>query len=280
VVIAWGLEGLPPLVMGGLRFVLVAVIGCLFIKKPSIPWTWMITYALTLCFGQFAFLFSAMNLGMPAGLASLVLQSQALFTLVFSTILLKEHVKPFQVFALLLAAVGLWVIGYSQENSTMTALGFGLTLASASSWALGNVTNRYISQLGYKADIGLVIWSAWVPPIPFFILSYYLDGADVIYASISNISITSLLTLLYLAVMASMVGYSLWSYLMSKYPAGQVAPLTLAVPVVGLSCSAIFLNETITQNQWFGMSLVMIALIINSFGKRIVKQFKVVFITK
>lgn len=274
VVIAWGVEGVPPLVLGGLRFLLVAFIGCWFVKRPEIPWRWMIAYALTLCFGQFAFLFSAMHVGMPAGLASVVLQSQALFTIVFSALLINEKVKIQQIIALAVAGVGLWQIGLAEQSEGVSALGFGLTLASASSWALGNICNRKIGEFGYKADMGLVVWSAWIPPIPFFLFSFYLDGPDVILTSLIEINLQSFLSLLYLAVMASMVGYSLWSYLMSKYPAGQVAPLTLAVPVVGISCASIFLGEEINQAQWLGIWLVMAGLVINSFGTRFIKVFK------
>ena len=121
VVIVWGVQDIPPLLLGAGRFLMVASIGSLFIKKPDIPWRWMSFYALTLCFGQFAFLFSAMAYGMPAGLASLVLQSQALFTLVFSALLLKEQVKSNQIVAIIVAFVGLWLIA-KQGSDNMTLL--------------------------------------------------------------------------------------------------------------------------------------------------------------
>lgn len=92
--------------MGGLRFLLVALLGSLFIRKPSIPWRWMALYVFTLCFGQFSLLFSASAFGMPAGLASLVLQSQAVFNLLFSVVILKEQIKTNQVIAMLIAGTG------------------------------------------------------------------------------------------------------------------------------------------------------------------------------
>ena len=94
--IVWGLDGLPPLLMGVLRFALVFSIGFLFVKKPKIPFRWMAAYALLISFGQFAFLFCALSRGMPAGLASLVMQSQLLFTLILAALLLKEQVKFIQ----------------------------------------------------------------------------------------------------------------------------------------------------------------------------------------
>ena len=269
VVIAWGLEGIPPLLMGALRFSLVALIGAYFIKRPDIPWQWLALYALTLCFGQFAFLFSAMALGMPAGLASLVLQSQAVFTLVFSALILKESIKPIQLLSMLIAGVGLYVIGSSQQNTTMTGIGFGLTIAGSVCWAFGNIVNRMINQRGYKANVGLVIWSSWFPILPFLIASYLFEGPEIIIESITNLQWSSVAALFYLALFASIIGYSLWSYLLSKYPAGQIAPLTLGVPVVGLSSAALLLGETISWQQGAGITLVLLGLMINAIGKRL-----------
>jgi O-acetylserine/cysteine efflux transporter len=290
VVIVWGLEGLPPLLMGGLRFLLVASLGCLFVKRPDIPLHWLTFYALTLCFGQFALLFSAMAFGMPAGLASLVLQSQALFTMIFSVLILKEKLKNVQLLSMFVAGIGLYIIGSSESGSAvahsvtantivdstvMTGIGFGLTIASAVSWGFGNVINRMISERGYKADISLVVWSAWIPPIPFLLMSFWFEGAETIYQSIINISLQSIAALFYLAIFASMVGYSLWSRLLSTYPAGQVAPLTLGVPVVGLAAAALLLGERISELQMLGIIVVLAGLLINTFGHRVITLVRV-----
>jgi len=268
VVIAWGVEGLPPLLMGAGRFLLVATLGSLFIKKPSIPWKWMALYALTLCFGQFAFLFSALAFGMPAGLASLVLQSQALFTIIFSVLFIGEKIKAKQIIAMILAGIGLWLIGVSGGHNQMTAIGFAFTIAAAVSWAAGNVVNRVINLRGYQANIGLVVWSSWVAFIPFIIASYFIEGSELIAQSVKGINMQSIAVLCYLAFAASILAYSLWSYLLTHYPAGQVAPLTLGVPVVGLVCASLFLDEVISKQQAIGIIIVMLALIVNSFNRK------------
>lgn len=272
VVIAWGIEGIPPLLLGGLRFLLVALVGSLFFKRPSTPIKWWFAYAIPISFLQFAFLFSAMANGMPAGLASLALQSQALFTLIFAMLFLKESIKGYQVLAIIIAAMGLIFIAQSHDTQTMTVLGFALTLAGAASWAMGNIANKTISQKGYAANVNLIIWSAWIPPIPFFIASYFIEGPNLIINSLSNFGLQSAIALLYLSILATVVGYGLWSYLLKKYPAAQVAPLTLGVPVVGLSSAALILNETINQVQWIGISLVVLGLLVNTFGKRILSS--------
>ncbi|MFT5707943.1 MAG: drug/metabolite transporter (DMT)-like permease [Oceanospirillaceae bacterium] len=275
VVIAMGLDGMPPLLMGGLRFLLVAVIGCWFVSWPKMPIGWIIAYALTLSFAQFAFLFFAMSVGMPAGLASLILQSQALFTLVFAFLILKEQINATQVIAIIVAGSGLAIIGLNSAdgiNSTMTAIGFTLTLVAAGCWAIGNLVTRTISQKGYKADVNLVVWSAVISCVPFFISAYLIEGPELIKTALLNISMTSLASLLYLALVATLVGYSLWSYLLSRYPAGQVAPLTLGVPVVGLASASIILDEQLGSIQIIGICVVMLGLVINMRLDKVLKK--------
>ncbi|MCO4798265.1 MAG: EamA family transporter [Colwelliaceae bacterium] len=275
VVIAWGVNDLPPLFMGAARFFMVATLGSIFIKKPAIPWRWMAIYAITLCFGQFALLFSAMAFGMPAGLASLVLQSQAVFTLILSALFLHESIKTSQIVAMVFAGLGLFIIGITGQHGNMTAIGFGLTIAAAIAWAGGNVINRMINQRGYKANIGLVVWSSWVAIIPFLLSSIMFEGSDAIVTSITNISYLTVFVVMYLAIAASILGYSLWSYLLTHYPAGQVAPLTLGVPVVGIFCASFFLGEVITIQQYIGIALVMFGLVINAIGGKWLHLIKI-----
>ena len=271
VVIAIGLETMPPILMGGLRFLCVFVLGCWFVSWPKMPFKWILAYALTLSFAQFALLFFAMAVGMPAGLASLVLQSQALFTLIFAFFILKEQVKISQVLAISIAGIGLAMIGSSADNQ-MTILGFMVTLLAAACWAAGNLVTRSISQKGYKADVNLVVWSALFACPPFFMLSYWVEGPDVMLNALSNIQLSAVLSLLYLSLIATLVGYTLWSYLLSRYPAGQVAPLTLGVPMVGLASASVFLDEVLGSWQLIGIASVMLGLMINMRIDKLLKR--------
>ncbi len=269
VVISLGVSEVPPLFLGGLRFLLVACVGSLFIKRPKTPLKWWFAYALPIGFLQFSFLFVAMALGMPSGLASLVLQSQALFTMLFALLLLKEGIRTQQLLAIAIAAGGLALIASAAGASHMSMIGFILTIVAASCWALGNISARTISQKGHQSNMNLVVWSAWIPPLPFFIASWFIEGPEKMKYALINMSWVSIGALTYLALVATILGYSLWSYLMGRYPANQVAPLTLGVPIVGLASSAIFLGENLALIQWLGVILVLFALLINTFGKRL-----------
>lgn len=231
VVIAWGVEGIPPLLLGGIRFLLVALVGSFFFSRPNTPIRWWIMLALPISFLQFAFLFSAIAYGMPAGLASVVLQAHALFTLMFAFFFLREQVRPYQIVAILVAGMGLFFIAPNTDNVNISVIGFAFTIAGAISWALGNVCTRAISQRGYDTNVNLVVWSSWVPPIPYFICSYFFEGPELIASSLANFDLQSGLALFYLVAVATMMGYGMWSYLLKTYPAAQVAPLTLGVPM-------------------------------------------------
>ena len=277
VVIKIGLKGIPPFLMGTLRFTVVAFPAIFFIPRPKVPFKLLAAYALTISFGQFAFLFSAMALGMPAGLASLVLQAQAFFTVGLSAIVFGDKLKLSNLLGMLVASMGLILLGstsISQTGSQVTFIGFVLTICAALSWATGNVMNK---KIGPTAVLSLVSWSALIPIIPFFLLSLYFEGADTIGHSLSNMSLPSAFSIAYLAFAATLIGYTLWGKLLSTLPTHTVAPLTLLVPVIGLSTAWLILGEALTPLQILGALIVMGGLLINVFGQKIVHSIRAKF---
>lgn len=262
VVIRVGLDGMPPMLLGAVRFALAAFPAILFIKRPQISWYWLFAYGLTISFCQFAFLFSAMYVGMPAGLASLVLQAQALFTFGFAVVFLREKFRPQNIIGLVIAAGGLMVIGLKGGHA-MTIAGFLLTMCAAASWALGNIVLRKIGRVDL---LGLVVWGSLIPPLPFMGLSLLIEGPHQVAMAFVHISMLSILAVLYLAFIATLLGYSLWGHLLSRYPATQVAPFSLLVPIVGLISAAVLLGERWSVAEIIGAILVMAGLVVNTFG--------------
>ena len=262
VVIMIGLDDVPPMLLGALRFLLAAVPAVFFIKRPQVPLRWMLAYGLTISLGQFAFLFTAMKYGMPAGLASLVLQSQAFFTLFFAAMFLGERIRAANLLGLVIAACGLALIG-AQSGLGMTLSGFVLTICAASMWALGNIVTRKVGKVNL---VGLVVWGSLVPPLPFLVLSLWIEGPQVIETALRGIGWQTILVLAYLAFGATILGYGLWSRLLSCYPANQVAPFSLLVPVVGLTSASVLLGERLGTWQLGGALLVMIGLAVNVCG--------------
>ena len=83
--------------------------------------------------------------------------------------------------------------------------------------------------------------------------------------------------LVYLAFGATILGYGLWSRLLSRYPANTVAPFSLLVPVVGLTSAALLLDEHLGLLQAVGALLVMLGLIVNVGGGWLVGRLRTAF---
>ncbi|POU00361.1 MULTISPECIES: O-acetylserine/cysteine exporter [Enterobacteriaceae] len=271
VVIKVGLHNMPPLMLAGLRFVLVAFPALLFVARPKVPLRLLLGYGLTISFGQFAFLFSAIKFGMPAGLASLVLQAQAFFTIVLGAVAFGERLQLKQVLGITLAVFGVLVLAESSLNGQdVTVLGFMLTLAAAFSWACGNIFNKKIMQHPSRPGVmSLVVWSALIPVVPFMVASLIFDGPALMLQSLVQIDITTVLSLVYLAFVATIIGYGIWGTLLGRYETWRVAPLSLLVPVVGMASAALLLGETLNGLQLLGAALIMAGLYINIFGFRL-----------
>ena len=267
VVIKAGVGQVPPLLLGALRFLLAAFPAVFFFPRPQLPWRLYLVYGLTISVGQFAFLFSAIHLGMPAGLASLVLQSQSFFTLILAALWLKEAWQPSQLMGLALAGIGLALIGGTQ-GSAMPAVGFALTLAAAASWAAGNIVTRQVGR--HKPNMmAFVVWASLVPPLPFLALSWMIEGPTAMTAALAGFTLPAFGAVAYLAWVATLLGYGLWSRLLARYPANQVAPFTLLVPVVGLATASMVYGERLVAQQWAGAALLMGGLAVNLFGARL-----------
>lgn len=268
VVIKLGLHGVPPMLLGALRFTLAAVPAVFLVPRPRIPWRMLLLYGATVLLAQFVFLFTAMQVGMPAGLASLVLQAQAFFTLGFARVFLGERVRAWNLLELAIAAGGLAAIA-AQGGGAMTTAGFALTLCAAAAWALGNIVTK---RIGPVELVPLVVWGSVVPPLPFFALSLAFEGPARIEAALASLSGVSVFAVVYLAFVATLVGYGIWGRLLSRYPAAQVAPFSLLVPVVGIASSAFFLGEQMSAAEYLGAALVMGGLVVNVFGGRLARR--------
>ena len=271
VVIKLGLHNMPPLMLAGLRFMLVAFPALLFVARPAIPLRLLLGYGLTISFGQFAFLFCAIGLGMPAGLASLVLQAQAFLPSFLAPSSLANAYRASSWRGSRWRSSACWCWWRSLGGEHVPLVGFMLTLAAALSWACGNIFNKKMSQATRPPIISLVVWSALIPVLPFMFASWLIDGPQLMLASLRQIDMLTVLSLLYLAFIATLVSYGIWGSLLGRYETWRVAPLSLLVPVVGMASAALLLGETLSGLQLAGAALIMAGLYINVFGLRLVR---------
>lgn len=272
-VIKLGLAGMPPMLLAALRYTFAALPAIAFVKRPSVGWKYVVAYGMTVGVGQFSCLFYAINIGMPAGISSIVLQSQVFFTLIFAAVLLRESFKVNQVIGLLVAGAGLCLIGGNVGANGLSSIPIGaflLTLLAAAFWGISNIIVRYASNQaasqGKTLDMmSMVVWSSLVPPLPLLAIAMLLDRPETLLHAISSINVLSVFSVIYLAFGATLFGYGIWSILLSKYPTSKVAPLSLLVPITGLITAQIVLREQLSIMQWLGGIVIILGLVISNF---------------
>ncbi|SDI16827.1 O-acetylserine/cysteine efflux transporter [Rhodococcus triatomae] len=267
VVVLWGLNFLairtaldhfPPFFFAALRFLVIAVPVVLFVPRPNVPARWLIGYGLGFGVGQFAFLFWAMDAGMPTGLASLVLQSSAPFTVVLGALLLRERLSAVQVAGIVFAVAGMTLIGWDRAHHA-ALLPVVLTLLAGLSWAFGNLANRRAAS---AEPMRVMLWMCVVPPLPLLALSLAVEGPgagwDAVATSWTPAGLPALAGLTYIVLLGTLVGSGIWTALMSRNPAGSVAPFSLLVPIVGIAAAWIVLHEQPSVLALLGAAIVIV----------------------
>lgn len=253
VVIDAGLQDVPPLLFLAFRFVLVAFPLVLLVPRPG-PWKDVLVIGAFMSLGQFSLLYVALDLGMPAGLASLVLQAQVMFTVVIAAVALGERSTTQQVVGVAVGTVGLLVVALA-HGLRAPVLPLLVTIGAALSWAIGNVAAR---RARMASGLGLVAWSALVVPLPALALSAVVDGPGEMGDAIAGLGWTAVLSTAYTVVFASLFGYVVWNGLLARYPAGAVVPFILLVPVVGILAAWLVQDEVPTVLETAG-GLVMLS---------------------
>jgi O-acetylserine/cysteine efflux transporter len=243
----------PPLLFVAIRFVLVVFPWIFFIRKPDVSWTAIIGVGLLMSAGQFGLLYLALALGMPAGLASLVLQAQVLLTVLLAAAFLSERPSGRQLAGVVLGVAGLAVVAVGR-SAVAPLLPFIIVLGAALSWAAGNVIARKAKA---ASGLGLVVWSGAVVPLPLAGLSLIIDGPAAVLGTLGDLQPATILSALYTAIFASLVGYGIWNWLLARYPSSAVVPFTLLVPVVGMSAAWLALAEVPTPAELAGGLLLL-----------------------
>jgi O-acetylserine/cysteine efflux transporter len=265
VVIHVGLQGMPPLLLAALRFALAAVPFIWLFPRPKLPWWWFAAYGICTGVIQFGVAFTAMSMGISAGLASLVIQMNAFFTVLLSSLFFAERLGWFQWLGLGVAFIGLGVIATTRDsNLTMVAL--LLMLLAALGWASANIVVRAVSSQTPHLFAFAIHGNAYAP-LPLLLLSLLLEGGTRDWQAIGQISLLSGASALYLGWIATVTCFGAWAFLIGRYGAAQIAPFSLLVPIFGMLLSAWLLGESLTVVNVLAAILVISGLLINVFGR-------------
>jgi O-acetylserine/cysteine efflux transporter len=264
------LQSVTPLWLTVLRFVFAALPAILFVRRPDVPLATLLLYGMTMFAGQFGFLFSGMKAGVPAGLASLVLQVQVFFTMGLAMWIFGERPQAWRWIGALVAFCGIGVVGLHARGE-VSAFGVLLILVAALSWATGNVSAK---RAGAANPFALVVWGSAVSLPPLVGLALVLEGPAPIVAAWTHASLSFVGALAYIVYVSTLLAFSLWANLLGQHPPSTVAPFTLLVPVAGFAGSVIAFGEPLPAWKLGAAALVISGLALNVFGGRVVDLYR------
>ena len=262
VVLIWGLNfvaidlgvaDVPPLLFVAMRFLLVSIPAVFFVGRPGIGWKNVLLVGTFLSLGQFALLYLALALGMPPGLASLLLQTQIVLSVAISALALRELPTRRQLVGILIGMVGLALVVVGHVASAPW-LPLVITLLAALSWAIGNVLSRRAKA---ASGLSLVVWSGFIVPIPSAALALVVNGPQAVAFALTHLSVAAILSTIYTAVFASLIGYGIWNSLLARYPTSAVVPFTLLVPVIGILAAWAVQGEVPATTELIGGAIML-----------------------
>jgi O-acetylserine/cysteine efflux transporter len=265
--VSLGLTEISPLLLCALRFLLASVPAIFFVKLPgSSSFRMVALYGLVMFALQFGLLFLGMSFGMPAGVASILIQVQVFFSMFFAIVLLDEKPNTGQIIGALVSFSGIAIVALHFDQDISLA-GFLCILAAAATWGIGNLITKKI-----KGDsnhmMSLIVWGSFIACIPMLLVSLLVEGRENFTTTMLHLSWRGFGSLCYIVFASTWIGYGLWNWLMARYPVGMVAPFTLLVPVIAMISSVIFLGEPFQLWKLVVGLLVISGLCINILGSR------------
>ena len=232
----------------------------------AVAWRHLIGYGVGFGIVQFACMFTAFRLGIPAGLAGVLLQTQALFTIGLAYLMLGERATRGQTAGIGIAAAGVAVI-IAGEARGAALLPAALVLTGGLGWGLANIVLKRARPLNLLA---FTVWTGLVPPLPMFALSLATEGPSAWGDAWVQLTWIGAAAVLWLAYPISLASGVAWTSLMSRYSAATIAPFALLVPVIAMASGALIYGERLTPSGLAGSLLVLAGLVVlMAAGRRV-----------
>ena len=248
----FALNEFSPELMTALRFS-VAAVPCLFLSKPAVSWPILIAISSTLFFGQFLAQAFGISHGVPVGLSSVIVQSQALFTIALAAVIFREVPTPMQGIGIAISTIGLLMIcgtvGYD-----FSVAAFAMIMISPICFAAGNLLLRKASG---APMYDLFAWLSLTAAVPLMLLSLVSNGPASTWHELTHASAKAIISILFIGCVTTSIAYWLWGRLLRDHPAAQVVPFALLVPFVGSAASSVVFGETFGPLRLAGMITVI-----------------------
>lgn len=264
-----GLMSVDPFVLAGMRFTLCALPMVFFVKRPKVEYRYLAGYGLVFGVGLWGVVNLGIQAGLSAGIASLVNQFSAFFTILCGAVIFREKVSTYQYVGIVVALLGLACI-ISITDGTATLTGVALVIAGAFSWSIANIIMK---KSGTKEVFAFLVWASLFAPAPLFLIAYLQHGTAVYAATFAHLDSKAVFSILFQVYPTTLFGYWIWNSLLKLYPVSTVAPLSLLVPIFGIFGSWLVFGEHISAVKVLAAFLILLGLVIGLFGRHVTTLF-------
>lgn len=265
-----GIQEIPPIFLCAMRFFFASVPAVFFVKWPSVPFRMILLYGLVMYGMHFSLLFTSLSVGMTAGMASLLMQTQIFFSILFAISFLGDRANVSQIFGFIVAFAGILLVA-SHLGTGVSLPGFILVISAAAFWGLGNFITKKMHGVSIAA---LIVWGSLIACPLLLLVSFLFEGKEKIVHSLHEYSWLTVISLIYIVYISTWIGYGLWNWLLSRYSVISVVPFTLLIPVFGMLSSMWVLGESFEVWKLLASALVIAGLFINLIGSRLYAKTK------
>lgn len=256
-----------PFAMAFWRFTLSTFPWIFFIPKPNLPWSLIIKIALFMWVGQLGFLFLGMYLGAEPGIASLMMQSHSLFTILWTVLFFNYKLHKGEIAGIACAVLGILLIA-SEHVGGGSMVGYALLIPSAISVSIANILFGKAGSSKNDHPLALVVWSSLFTILPMFLISYFTEGPSAVWDGVLALNWPAGISMGYTVYFSTLIATALWTYLMQHHSPSVVVPFTLLVPICAMGSSAFIMDEQFSPLAIGASVLIIVGLAINQMTKR------------
>jgi len=240
-----GLQHLPPLLLVGLRFALVALLLLPFVPRPHGKWQRLLILSVVMGSLHFGLMFSGLA-HVDAAVASIAIQLQVPFAAILAAFFFKDYIGWRRMVGLALAFIGVVVLAGEPRGDT-GILPLLLVILASLMWAIGNIL---VKRIGPMDGFTLNAWMAALTAPQLLFASWMFEPGG--FASLTETPWPVWGSILYMAFFVTILAYGIWYFLVPRYDVNQTMPFTLLVPLFGVASGVLLLGEPLTLHMIIG----------------------------
>lgn len=241
----------PPILLMALRFSVTALALVFLVKPPLGLLRRIFVISFVISTVQYSLTFTGLA-GLDASMAAILVQLEVPFGTILAVLLLGDRIGFWRVGGMLLAFGGVALIA-GQPRMQGDLLPLLLVVSGAFVWAVGNIM---VKTLGGAVDgFRLIAWVAVFSAPQLFAVSFLLEDGQA--EAIANAGWLGWGVVLYLGLVMTALGYSLWFHLINRHPVSHVMPFLLLLPVTSMITAVLLLKETLAATTLAGAALVL-----------------------